>query len=331
MLRIDPLRVEHPASVDEAIALLAAHPGKAKLCAGGTDLVPNLKHGLHEPALIVHLGRISTLRGIEETDAGLTLGALTTLHEVANDARVATLAPGLAEAAAAVAGPQLRRMGTLGGNLCLDTRCSFYNQTYFWREALGFCLKKDGTACHVVAGGTRCVAAASNDTATMLLCLDARVCVQRTAGVRTLPLDELYVPNGVKNTVLDDDEVLVRVHVPRVRSDARRLEGYAKLRHRNSIDFPLLSVGVRFDVDAASNLVEARLTVSALGARPHRVPLDAFLGQPLTDATVDAMGKLAHKRCVPLMNIADDPAWRRDMIPVLVERAARSARSRHVA
>lgn len=321
MLRMDPFRVEHPSTAEEAVALLSLHKSKAKLCAGGTDVVPNLKHGLHEPEVLVHLGRVGELRGIHESDDELVIGAMTTLHEIAHSDVVKRWAPGLAVAAAHVAGPQLRRMGTLGGNLCLDTRCLYYNQTYFWREALGFCLKKDGSECHVVQGGQKCVAAASNDTATMLLCLDAVVEIQGPAGLRALPLVDFYVAEGRKNTVLEDGELLVRCRVPKRGSTGKRLEGFAKLRHRESIDYPLLSVGVRFDVDDDGVVAKALVTVNAIAARPRDVPADSVVGKQLDDDAIDALAAVARKKVNPLTNITDDPKWRKDMVPVYVKRA----------
>ncbi len=325
MLRLDPFRVERPATVDEAVALLAAHGPKARVLAGGTDLLPNLKHGLHAPELVVSIGAVAELRGVRDAGEALEIGALTTLAELERHPLVLRHAPGLARAAAQVAGPQLRRMGTLGGNLCLDTRCLYYNQTAFWREALGYCLKKDGSACHVVADGKRCVAAASNDTATMLIALGAEVELRAPAGSRQVALDAFYVPDGAKNTVLEDGELVVRVRVPKA-SPARR-EGYAKLRHRNSIDFPLLSVAVAVDVTGAApgTVASGRLVVSALQARPVRVGLEALQGRALDAAAVDELGHLARARCHPMTNIADDPAWRRDMVPVMVRRAVADA------
>ncbi len=331
MLRMDPFLTETPSTVDEAVALLAAHQAagrSTKVIAGGTDAVPNMKHGLHEPDVVVHIGRVQGLKGVVDATpldprGHLAIGALTTLHDVAHDPLVQRHAPGLARAASVVAGPQLRRMGTLGGNLALDTRCLFYNQTHFWREALGFCLKKDGSVCHVIAGGKKCVAAASNDTATILLCLDAEVVVQSPAGRKTMKLDELYVANGIKNTVLEPADLLVEVRVPK---SANRLEGYAKLRHRNAIDYPLLSVGVRVDVDGQGLISAMRCVVSALQARPHKLPCDAWVGRAFDGAVVDELKKLAFAKCAPVKNIADDPAWRRDMVPVLVQRACDEAR-----
>lgn len=329
MLRMEPFLTQTPTTVDEAVALLASHheAGRsAKVIAGGTDVVPNLKHGLFEPDVIVHIGRVQGLKGVVDDGDALVIGALTTLDELQDHPLVLAHAPGLARAASLVAGPQLRRMGTLGGNIALDTRCLFYNQTYFWREALGFCLKKDGSVCHVVAGGKKCVAAASNDTATILLCLDAEVVVRSPAGSRTMKLEDFYVANGIKNTVLEAADLLVQIRVPKPRG--QRLEGYAKLRHRNAIDYPLLSVGVRVDVDGAGVVTAMRCVVSALQARPHKLPCDAWIGKVFDDVVVEGLQQLAFAKCVPVKNLADDVAWRREMVPVLVRRAFDEARAR---
>jgi 4-hydroxybenzoyl-CoA reductase subunit beta len=328
MLRMDPFEVEHPTTTDDVVTLLSRHGERAKLCAGGTDVVPNLKHGLHEPEVLIHLGRVQGLTGIEERDDELVIGAMTTIHDVATSAVVKRVAPSFADAAAHVAGPQLRRMGTLGGNLCLDTRCLYYNQTYFWREAMGFCLKKDGELCHVVTSGKKCVAAASNDTATALLCLDATVEVQGASGTRDVKLTDFYVAEGRHNTILEPGELLVRVRVPKRGTATKRLDGFAKLRHRESIDYPLLSVGVCFDTEDDGTVRRAAVVANAIAARPKVVNTKSLVGKKLDDALVDELVALAHKKVTPLTNISDDPAWRKDMVPVYVRRACEAARAR---
>ena len=179
------MEVLRPETVAEAIDALGKHPG-ARVLAGGTDIVPNLKYGMYDTQHLVALRGLSKeLRYVRE-DGDLRLGALCTIDELASNETVRNRLPALADACSQIAGPQLRRMGTLGGNLCLDTRCVYINQSYFWRNALGFCLKKDGTVCHVVAGGQRCVAAASNDTAPVLLALGASVRIVSPRGQRDL-------------------------------------------------------------------------------------------------------------------------------------------------
>src|SRR5712672_458479 len=243
MMTLPAVDVLRPRSVAEAVAHLAAHPG-ARLLAGGTDIVPNLKYGMYDTQHLVALRGLSReLRYVRvEGDGEIRLGAMCTVDELSRDAVVRDKLPALAEACAQIAGPQLRRMGTLGGNLCLDTRCIYVNQTYFWRSALGFCLKKDGTMCHVVAGGQRCVAAASNDTAPVLLALGARVRTVSPRGERVLPLEEFYLADGVHNTVLAADELLVEVRVPG--SAASLCQAFHKLRTRAAIDFPALNLAV---------------------------------------------------------------------------------------
>jgi 4-hydroxybenzoyl-CoA reductase subunit beta len=319
MMTLPAVDVLRPTSVAEALAQLAAHPG-ARLLAGGTDIVPNLKYGMYETRHLVALRGLSReLRYVRvEGDGEIRLGALCTIDELARDATVRARLPALAEACAQIAGPQLRRMGTLGGNLCLDTRCVYINQTYFWRSALGFCLKKDGTACHVVAGGQRCVAAASNDTAPVLLALGAAVRTASPRGERVVPLEQFYLADGVHNTILEPDELLVEVRVPARAASLR--QAFHKLRTRAAIDFPALNLAVALEVEQGV-LRSAQLCVGALAARPALVAgLDELSGRPADRRLADELGRRAHKQCRPLTNIGVDPAWRREVLPVLVRR-----------
>lgn len=324
MLKMLPFHLEKPATLDEALTLLAAYGSRAQVCAGGTDLIPNLKHMLHQPEVVVHLGRLPNLATITVVNETLRLGALSSLEAVSQHALVLQHAPGLAAAALCVAGPQHRRMGTLGGNICLDTRCLYYNQTHFWREALGFCLKKDGTACHVVAGGRRCVAAACNDTATMLISLGAAVEIATTHGSRTVALEAFYAANGAANTVLEPGELLTAVLVPMVGAPSVRKEGFAKLRLRGAVDFPLLNVGVAWRL--VNGLADhVRLTVGAVSSRPVVVGVQHVVGQAVDGRFVEALGQAAYARCKPLTSVAEDVQWRRDMVPVMVQRAVEHA------
>lgn len=324
MLRIAPtFTVATPATLDEALDLLARHRGEAALVAGGTDFVPNLKHGLHAPRLVIGLGGIAALRGIEFGPAEVSLGALVGIHELATHPEVAALLPSLSQAAGQIAGPQLRRMGTLGGNVCLDTRCVYINQSESWRSALGYCLKKDGDTCHVTVTGKKCVAAASNDSAPVLISLGAQVDLVGPNGLRSLPLEDFYVNDGARNTVLAEDEILTRVRVPR--PGATRRMAFEKLRLRGAIDFPLLNLALAYDLDSAGVLSRPELVVGAIAARPRRVrPLPEG---PLDAALVDAIAQKAFDAVRPLTNINADVDWRREMVPVLVRRAFAASRS----
>jgi len=329
VLRLPAFELAEPTTVEAALALLVEHGDGAVLLAGGTDLVPNMKHELVTPKLVVSLARIPALTGLRvEDDGTLVLGAMTRLDELARDGRVRAHAPALAQAAGLVAGPQLRRMGTLGGNVMLDTRCQWINQSYFWRSALGFCLKKDGSLCHVVAGGKNCVAAASNDTAPALLTLDAELVFLGPAGRRTLPIDALYDSDGIYNKTVKG-ELLLEVRLPRPAGGHRG--AYGKLRERGSIDFPLFGVAARLDLDAAGTVQRAELAAVALQGRPLRLKkataplLGARPGTEAFAAAVAAAAELAHRQCHPLANIPGDPDYRREMVPVYVRRTLLAA------
>ena len=312
------------ASVDAVLDHLAAHGDESLVLAGGTDAVPNLKHGLHEPRWVIPIRRLSELDFIRESAAGLELGPLVTLSRLARDASVVGRHPVLARAASLVASPQIRNMGTLGGNLCLDTRCTYYNQTFFWREALGFCLKKSGTVCHVVPQGKRCVAAHSSDLAPVLIALGASVEISGAGARRTIPLDEFFVGDGVHNNVLNRGELITRVTVP---ASARGLcASYQKLRPRGAIDFPMLSVAFVARVTGGA-CEDARLVVSALGARPRVVGgVDALVrGKPLNAEVAAALAAAAQQQCRPLTNVAYDEDYRHQMVPVFVRRAVEQA------
>ncbi len=327
MLTLPQFEWRSPATVAEVLELLSDRPGETLLVAGGTDAVPNLKHRLHEPRRIVHLGRVRELHFVRAQADGLDLGALVTLAEISGHPGVRRDYPALAKAAGLVAGPQLRNMGTLGGNLCLDTRCTYYNQTWFWRQALGFCLKKDGVHCHVVPQGKRCVAAHSSDVAPVLIALGAEVEIASRAGRRVIPVDDFFVGDGVHNNVLAPSELVTRVFVP---ARARDLAtGYQKLRPRNAIDFPMLSVAFAARVNGGG-CEEIRLVVSALAARPRVIGgLDALaLGRPLDDAAIEAIARTAYQQCRPQTSVPYDTDYRHEMVPVFVRRAIREALGR---
>lgn len=333
MLRLPKFEVRVPERLDEAVALLAELGPDARVIAGGTDLVPNMKHELFTPRVLVSLARIPELRGIGDAGPGwLRIGAMTSLFDVATDARVEQHAPALAQAAGLVAGPQLRTMGTLGGNVLLDTRCQWYNQTYFWREALGFCLKKDGTKCHVVEGGSKCVAAASNDTAPALMTVHAELVFVGPSGRRVTPIDDLWIADGIANKKCARDEILVEVRLPHSGSGHRG--AYGKLRERGSIDFPLLGVAVKLELDADEAVADADVVLTALQARPVRIQRTSELmrgarvGTGAFLAAARKVAEQAHKQAHPMPNIPGDADWRRAMVPVYVRRTLEAAARR---
>lgn len=327
MLRMAPFRHHRPSSVGEAVELMGEHAGRAMYVAGGTDVVPNLKHRLFEPEHLIALKGIDEMKGIHVEDEVLRIGAAETLTSVARSPEVRARFPALADAAGHVAGPQLRNMGTIGGNLCLDTRCTYYNQTEFWRTALGFCLKKDGDVCHVTKTGRKCVAAHSADTPPVLMTLGAVATLVGPEGVREVDVADFFVADGIANTVRLPEEIVTGVRIPLER--ASRRQAYAKLRQRHAIDFPLLTVAVSADVDGDGTVRAMDGVVTALGSRPRALSgwADLAVGEKLDDALVDELCQRAHKQCHPLENIIVDPEWRRAMVPVYVRRALERIRA----
>lgn len=321
MLRLHPYRYHRPATVEEALALLAEHAGDAMPIAGGTDLVPNMKHRLFTPGHLVSLRGIESMARVEADADGFRIGAGVTLDVLARHPDVREALPSLARACALISGPQLRRVGTIGGNVCLDTRCTYYNQTLFWRKALGYCLKKDGDACHVVKGGTRCVAAHSADAATALLPLEADLRIVGPQGERTVPIDRFFTSDGVWNRRMEPGELLTEIRVPRPPAGSRH--SFQKLRARDSIDFPLLNLAVRADLEADGSVCELRMAASGMGSYPRSLGKleEVAVGRRLTDAVVEEVARQALRQCHPLDNIPVDAEWRRALVPVLARRA----------
>ncbi|MGI9627609.1 MAG: FAD binding domain-containing protein [Longimicrobiales bacterium] len=321
MLRLPPFEYHRPETTQAALELLAAHGDEAMPLAGGTDLMPNMKHRLFTPAHVVALGGISEMRGVSIDGESLRIGALETLADVATNALVQKHAPSLAQAAGLVAGPQLRNMGTLGGNICLDTRCTYYNQTEFWREALGYCLKKDGTVCHVTKVGKKCVAAHSADTPPVLMTLGAELVLADPDGVETVSTGDFFVADGIWNTRRKPGQLLTEVRIPL--GPGGRRTSYRKLRQRNSIDFPLLSVAVAAELDGDGHVTVIKGVVTALGSRPRELTGwdEIAVGNRLDEDLTQALAERAGSQCRPLDNIIVDAEWRRAMVPVYVGRA----------
>lgn len=331
MLRLHEYRYHRPAALAEALELLHGRDDAMPI-AGGTDLMPNMKHRLWTPRHLVGLKGVAEMQGIrladaegrpvDADDAGareLVLGAASTLTQVARNPLVRRCFPSLAEAAGKVAGPQVRNQGTIGGNLCLDTRCTYYNQSFFWRQALGFCLKKDGDVCHVTRVGKKCVAALSADTVPVLTTLGAVVDLASVEGTRTVRVEDFFVADGKWNTVRRPDELVVRVRIPL--PSPRLRTRYTKVRQRGSIDFPLLSIALAAEVAEDETVRGMSLVVSALGARPRVVTgLEKVAAGGRPEEVAEAVAEQAFRQCHPLENLIVDPEWRRAMVSVYVRR-----------
>lgn len=324
MLRLPPFRYHRPETGAEAVALLAEYGADARPIAGGTDLIPNMKHGLFEPAHLIGLNRIHGFTDIQVSDTEISIGAGATLAALSRHPEILRHLPSLADAAGHVAGPQLRARATLGGNVCLDTRCTYYNQTQFWREALGFCLKKDGDTCHVTRVGKKCVAAHSADTPPVLATLDAVIDLTGPDGDRTIPVADFFVADGIWNSRREPNEIVTRVRVPRPAPSHRM--AYTKLRQRKSIDFPLVTVAAWADAPEPDRVAGLKIMVTALGSRPKMLTgLDDLVAESIwNEDLIEAISERAFKQCHPLENIIVDTEWRRAMVPVYVKRALRA-------
>jgi len=320
-LSLPQFRLLRPRAVDEAIAHLATHAGNIRLLAGGTDLIPSMRQKLFEPEYVLDLRGISELRGIRPQAGGaVEIGALTTLSAIEKSPYLRQHYPVLAEAAGAVASPVLRNMGTLGGNICLDTRCLWYNQSLAWRKGCGFCIKKDGNLCHVAPGGTRCWAAFSGDTPPALLCLNAEIEIAGPNGARRVPLREFYTGDGENYRKLLPNELVTCVFLPAEAADYHGV--YRKLRVRGSIDYPLAGVAVVMKRSNA-HVADARIAMTAVNPAPVLVQRagEMLIGKTVDEALAEALGDVAARAAKPLTTSALTPEYRREMIRVFTKRA----------
>ncbi len=322
MMRLPWFDYHAPRSVEEAAKILAWEGNGAMLIAGGTDLLPNMKRRHQMPATLVSLRNIEALKQVANGN-GLRLGAALTLTEVLAVRGLRDRYRGLAQAAAQVATPQLRNMGTLGGNLCLDTRCTYYNQNYEWRKAIDFCMKKDGEVCWVATASKRCLAVSSTDTAPALIALGARVKLVAAAGEREIALAELYQNDGIDYLRRKPDEILAEVLLPK--PDGWK-SSYWKLRRRGSFDFPLLGVAAAAKLAADGTVEAARLVLGAVSSHPLVIKSEALVGRKLTDDVIAEIGEAAESRAKPMDNTDMDLRWRKHVVADFVGYALRELR-----
>lgn len=321
MLRLPEFRYVAPASAREAARILADGGPDAMAVAGGTDLYPNMKRRQFTPKLLVGLRRLDEARGIE-AGRELRLGALATLTEVAEHPAVLARWPALARAASLVSSPPLRNAGTIGGNLCVDTRCTYYNQTEPWRASIGYCMKRDGTICLVAPGSDKCWALSSSDTAPVMIALGAEVALVAPEGERRIPVARLYGRDGIAYLAKQPHELLTEIRVPD-RSGWRMT--YRKLRRRGSIDFPVLGVAAAAKLDGAGVVEEARLVLGAVHTHPvAAADAESFLrGKRLDAETIERAAGIAYQPAKPLDNADLGYAWRKRMARIEVARALR--------
>ena len=324
-MSLPQFKLLRPSSLEEAIGCLEKYAGNIRVLAGGTDLIPSMKQKLFEPVYVLDLSGLNALRGIASVpDGGVEIGALTSLRTIERSALLRERYPVLTEAAATVASPVLRNMGTIGGNICLDTRCLWYNQSLTWRKGCGFCIKKDGDLCHVAPGGSDCWAAFSGDTPPALLCLNAEIEIAAATGLRRVPLREFYTGLGDNYRKLRANEIVTRVLLPASSAGYRGV--YRKLRVRGSIDYPLAGVAVVLK-RSNGHVADARIGITAVNPAPMIVKgADELLaGKVIDEMLAEAVGDLAAKTAKPLTTSALTPVYRREMIRVFTKRAVLEA------
>ena len=321
MLRLPDFNYVRPRSLKEAVKVLADLGPNAMAVAGGTDVYPKMKRGQFTPRHVVSLRTLKELKGIRRIKEGIWIGAGETLTAFSGHPLISKRFPALAYAAESVSTPQLRNMGTIGGNVLVDTRCNYYDQTFFWRQAVGFCMKKDGDICLVAPGSAKCLAISSSDTAPVLMSLGAEAVLVGPGGERRAKLEDLYRDDGIDYVGRRGDEVLRGLLIPQAARGWRNL--YLKLRRRGSFDFPILGVAAALDIGESGECRGARVVLTAVASAPKVVAEAGRLleGKRVTAELIDAVAEAAAKLAHPLDNADLDYWYRKRMAKVFTQRA----------
>lgn len=332
MLRLPPFRFRRAGSIAEAASILAgegAAEGRARVVAGGTDLWPNMKRRHQKAETVVALTGIPELRGIDANgphgNGELRLGATTPLSEIVESPAVRGRWPALARAVASISSPPLRNMGTIGGNVCVDTRCTYYNQTEEWRRSIDYCMKEEGTVCWVAPSSPRCWAHSASDSAPMLAALGARVRLVSTEGEREVPIAALYRDDGIDYLAKKPEEIVTAIVVPATGDVEHCRQAFWKLRRRGSIDFAVLSAAVAVWLGDDGTVTDARIVLGAVASypAPAEAAATALVGKPLTAETIAAAAALARKDATPMDNTDFQAQWRGAVVGKYVEAALR--------
>jgi 4-hydroxybenzoyl-CoA reductase subunit beta len=324
-LSLPVFKLLRPRTIEDAVANMLEHSTHVSILAGGTDLLPSMKQKLFSPDYVMDIRGIEDMHGIQvRAGMGVEIGALTPLSAIEDSEYLRRNYRVLHEAVKTVASPILRNMGTLGGNICLDTRCVWYNQSLQWRRSCGFCIKKDGDLCHVAPGGKKCWATFSGDAAPALLCLNAELEIVGPVGVRRMAIKDFYTNVGDKRMRLEPHEMVTRVFLP---ESTKGWKGsYLKLRLRGSIDYPLAGVAVAIRQNGGP-VEAARIAITAVNPAPLLVPgaENALIGKQINEATATVVGDLAAKTAKPLTTSGLTPEYRREMVRVYAKRAVMAA------
>lgn len=310
-------KLHRPDTIEDAVKLRAEEPD-ALFVAGGTDMIVNVRRGIEQPKHLIDITAIQELKSILPDGDGLHIGAGVSLKELQSNKDVLRDYPAVAEAARAVAGPTHQEYGTVGGNLCLDTRCLFYNQSEWWRQSNDYCLKERGDTCHVAPGGKRCFAAFSGDVAPSMLVYGAEIDVVGPNGRRRMPLTDLYRNDGMAHLTLEAGDMLTAVRLPKALAGSP--SRYEKARVRGSIDFPLAGAAVRLEMDGKT-VKDFVVALTAVNPYPQIVKgTDTYVGRELTGEALDEIRELVRKQAKPMRTTTVAPWYRRRVVGALARR-----------
>ncbi|HVG11156.1 MAG TPA: FAD binding domain-containing protein [Thermoanaerobaculia bacterium] len=331
MLRLPPFQFRVAKTLNEAADILvsegaAEHEDNVRLVAGGTDLWPNMKRRHQKARTVVSLMSVPGIKGID-VNGDIRIGATTILEDIVRDASVRERYPAFARAVASISSPPLRHMGTIGGNICVDTRCTYYNQTEDWRRSVSYCMKEDGQICWVATSSPRCLAHTASDSAPMLCALGAGVRLVSTEGDRVIPIEKLYKDDGIEYLAKRPEEIVAGVLLTKESEATRCRSAFWKLRRRGSIDFAVLSSAVALWTDKAGVVEKARIYLGAVGSYPvaAQEASDFLVGKTLTPETIAEAARLARKPSYPMDNTDFAPQWRGAMVVKYTEAALREA------
>ena len=325
MLRLPPFDFHTPGSFAEVIEILDGEGPETRVVAGGTDLWPNMKRRHQKAERVVSLMAIPELAGIEGHNGELWVGSTTILDDIVRSREITERFPALARAVASISSPPLRKMGTIGGNICVDTRCNYYNQTEEWRRSIDYCMKEEGTICWVAPSSPRCWAHSASDSAPVLCALGARVELVSKRGSRALPLTDFYRDDGIDYLDKAADEVVTKILIPTESDNTHCRSSFWKLRRRGSIDFAVLSVAAVVWTDGGDRVTEARVYLGAVGSRPLQVAglADYLQGKTLSEEVISEAATLARKTATPMDNTDFQAQWRGVMAAKYTEAALR--------
>src|ERR1051326_2398144 len=322
MMRLPKFEYRAPHTIADAVKIISDVGAEAQFVAGGTDLYPNMKRRQQMPKTVISVMRLPELNQVQGAgDKGLVIGASVTLTEICENETIKREYPVIASAARTISTPILRNMGTIGGNLLLDTRCNYYDQNYEWRKAINFCLKKDGDVCWVAPGSAKCWAVQSSDLVPVMVAIGAKLRLVSSQGERIVDARDFYKDDGIDYMNKRPDELLVDIHLPATNGWRA---SYQKLRRRGAFDFPVLGVAAYVKYDNTS-ITEAKIVFGGIAPSPVQFTdaAQALIGKPLNDNQIDAAAEAAYIKARPLDNTDFVYQWRKQMARQYTIRALR--------